>query len=332
MSKHSKIFIGIAVVIVVTALGYLKSTNIELGFFNSSATGGTWSCDTANEYFCPEAPMTRAEVAHVLVQVLKLASPLQIPVFSDVAQDNPYRDDINTVTASGIMPACTEAMDQFCPDLLVHRAEAAVVLGRAFQLSSLGNQQEFDDVGPDHPAYSYINALGQNNGSSGCGVRKFCPLGLLTRAQMAQWIGRLGDVAKPYDGQYRDLPLIYPGVQWIFGVSQIIAPMPFTNTLYDTNLFFQIPSTFVLSSRQTGISVHDARLLVFVDEIDEANGTARLTIGKQGGCSGEYSRQCAQDSAIFNQQIVHAGESVTVLGTTFTVTSIINNAVTITAN
>ena len=178
------------------------------------------------------------------------------------------------------MPACTEARISFVGPARTSSGGGGGV-GQGVSAFLAWQSKEFDDVGPIIRRIPISTRSDKTTEAVGA-VSASLSAGALTRAQMAQWIGRLGDNRKPYDYSTATFRSSIRRTM-DFGVSQIIAPMPFTNTLYDTNLFKSLD--LVPRRDRPVFPTHDARLLVFVDEIDEA-GAARLTIGKQGGCSG----------------------------------------------
>ena len=253
MSKKNSIILGTIAVTVVLASVYLKSENIELGFFNSDATDGMWSCDSAGKQFCPEAPMTKAQVAHVVATVLHLMPDRANPLtFSDISPSDPYLPDVIALVQEGILPPCDNESSSYCPEMLMRRNQAAIVVARAFKLSTKNANQEFADVPTNRESFPYINALAHNGVSLGCGfgsvdgkqTRMFCPDQALTRAQLALWIGKLGNFSKTYDGQFEDVALIYPGIQYIFGVASMLDIMPFVKISNLNDVYFKVPSIF----------------------------------------------------------------------------------------
>ncbi|CAN5853618.1 hypothetical protein BH23ACT10_BH23ACT10_29770 [soil metagenome] len=109
----------------------------------------------------------------------------------------PFADDdgdvheyaVATLAASGVVTGC--AVDRFCPDVAVTRAQSAALLARAFQLSSSG-QDLFDDVGERHARD--ITAVAAAGVTDGCAARRFCPDRRLTRGQMASLLARALDL------------------------------------------------------------------------------------------------------------------------------------------
>jgi hypothetical protein len=81
----------------------------------------------AEDRFCPDRPMTRAEMAVFLTRALGLP-PAPASGFGDVTGAW-YEDAVDRVAAAGITVGC--ARDRFCPHRTVTRAEMAAFLSRA---------------------------------------------------------------------------------------------------------------------------------------------------------------------------------------------------------
>jgi hypothetical protein len=78
--------------------------------------------------YCPDAPVTRAQMATLLVRTLGLP-PSAIDRFSD-DNGSPHEADINALAAAGITTGCGSG--SYCPHGAVTRAQMATFLVRAF--------------------------------------------------------------------------------------------------------------------------------------------------------------------------------------------------------
>jgi len=105
--------------------------------------------------------------------------------FTDIATSK-FRADIVWIYEEGITAGCDE--DRYCPDGLVTRAQMATFLTRALQLAPASRDYFTDDSGNKHE--SRINAVAQAGITVGCGATRFCPDGIVTRAQMATFLVR----------------------------------------------------------------------------------------------------------------------------------------------
>ena len=138
--------------------------------------------------YCPEARITRAQMATMLVRGLGLDSLDEGP-FTDLG-DTPHAANINAIAAAGITRGCNPpANDQFCPERPVSRQEIAAFLVRAFEIPATASDYFADD--DDSIFESDINALAAAGVTSGCSETSFCGPVKLTRAHMAVFMGRI---------------------------------------------------------------------------------------------------------------------------------------------
>ncbi len=95
----------------------------------------TLGCSTEPELrFCPDEPVTRAQMASFIVRALKLPTPQDPADFADVAADNVHAADIAALYAAGITAGCSAEPElRFCPDQQTTRAEMASFVNRARQ-------------------------------------------------------------------------------------------------------------------------------------------------------------------------------------------------------
>ena len=146
---------------------------------NAGITGGC-----APNYFCPDDPVTRGQMAAFLDRGLSLPST-STDYFTD---DNSsiYQTDINRLAASGITKGCSATT--FCPAANVTRGQMAAFLVRALSLPAASTDYFSDDNGTtfEHD----INALAAAGITKGCTATTFCPNADVTRGQMAAFLHR----------------------------------------------------------------------------------------------------------------------------------------------
>ena len=109
----------------------------------------------------------------------------ETPPFKDLVGSKFYYD-IVWLAAEGITTGCGDG--RYCPDGTVTRGQMATFLVRAFDLPATGTDYFGDDDANKHEAN--INALRASGITSGCADGRFCPDGLVTRAQMATFIAK----------------------------------------------------------------------------------------------------------------------------------------------
>lgn len=87
----------------------------------------------SEESFVPDEPVTRAEIAALLVQAMGLDDESGATVFSDVERKEWFYPAVTTAAAAGLIEGYEDGM--FKPDQYVTREEVAVLLRRAMQLT-----------------------------------------------------------------------------------------------------------------------------------------------------------------------------------------------------
>jgi hypothetical protein len=96
-----------------------------------AAAGITRGCDPpVNDWFCPDDPVTRGQMAAFLVRALGLANPGGEDFVDD--DSSTFENDIEALAAAGITRGCNPPVnDRFCPDDPVTRGQMAAFLHRA---------------------------------------------------------------------------------------------------------------------------------------------------------------------------------------------------------
>lgn len=154
----------------------------ESDIIKLAAAGITGGCGDGR--FCPDAPLTRAQMAVFLARALGLRA--QSGDFFTDDDGSPFEAEINAIAAAGITTGCNPG--RFCPDEYLSRAEMASFVTRAFDLPASAVDYFSDDDGNLHE--SGINALAAAGITTGCSAGRFCPGGALTRGQMATFLVR----------------------------------------------------------------------------------------------------------------------------------------------
>ncbi len=149
-------------------------------------TGITAGC--ATDEFCPQATVTREQMASFLGRALAL--PLTTADYFTDDSASPHQADINRLAGSAITGGC--APGRFCPRGAVTREQMASFLSRALQLPTAPRDYFTDDAGSPHEAD--INRLAHAGITGGCSATTYCPKMTITREQMAAFLHRaLGD-------------------------------------------------------------------------------------------------------------------------------------------
>ncbi|HVM25194.1 MAG TPA: D-alanyl-D-alanine carboxypeptidase family protein [Candidatus Limnocylindrales bacterium] len=162
-----------------------------------AAAGLTKGCGDGK--YCPDAVVTRGQMATFLVRMFGYTAQPSSDPFSD---DNGtlHEPRINILYASGITSGC--APSRFCPNAAVSRGQMATFLSRALGLRfGAGNDYFADDDGTKHEIN--LDRLFFAGVTRGCGSGdRVCPNGSVTRGQMAAFLRRAAAPA----------PIAVPGV------------------------------------------------------------------------------------------------------------------------
>jgi hypothetical protein len=147
-----------------------------------AAAGITKGCGGSS--YCPNAAVSRAEIAVFLARAMNLA-PRDAGPFIDISS-TPHAQYINAIAAAGITIGCSS--DSFCPHRNLSRAEMATFLVRAVGLSPSASVP-FADLS-SNPHAGDIAAIAAAGVTTGCGASAYCPHDAVTRAQMAAFLTR----------------------------------------------------------------------------------------------------------------------------------------------
>ena len=105
----------------------VHASNIEALF----AAGITVGCRTEPPRYCPQNPVTRAQMASFLARALDLAVPDEPAGFTDVDPQGVHASNIEALFAAGITVGCRTEPLRYCPQNPVTRAQMAAFLSRA---------------------------------------------------------------------------------------------------------------------------------------------------------------------------------------------------------
>ena len=161
--------------------------------------GITSGCATSPLRYCPEDPVTRAQMAVFLERGMQ-GSTYTPPagtgaVFADVPLSYWAVDWIEQFYADGTTSGCGTHPLIYCPDDPVTRAQMAVFLLRArngatYAPPEVGESTGFNDVPVDYWAAAWIKQLAAETITNGCGNGNYCPENPVTRAEMAAFLVR----------------------------------------------------------------------------------------------------------------------------------------------
>jgi S-layer homology domain len=163
--------------------------------YQAGITGG---CSINPSQYCPDAPVTRGQMAIFLERGIHSSSYSPPAVgdstgFTDVSTLYWASAWIKQLAAEGITGGCGSSI--YCPEASVTRAQMAVFLlrskyGPSYNPPAVGASTGFGDVQSTYWAGAWIKQLVAEGITAGCGNGNYCPEAPVTRAQMAVFLVR----------------------------------------------------------------------------------------------------------------------------------------------
>jgi hypothetical protein len=159
----------------------------------NSAKGITKGCNPPmNDRYCPDAFVTRGQMAGFLSRALALTDGVGADLFGD-DDGSVFESAIDRLAAAGVTKGCNPpSNDRYCPDDYVTRGQMAGFLKRALGLSDgVGADLFGDDDGSVFE--SAIDRLATAGVTKGCNPPvndRYCPDDYVTRGQMAGFLKR----------------------------------------------------------------------------------------------------------------------------------------------
>lgn len=145
----------------------------------------TFGC--APNRFCPSDPVARGQMASFLDRGFDLPETIADYFVDD--DGSSHESAINSVREANVTSGCSGS--RYCPRANVTRAQMATFLDRALGLPNTDTDFFTDDDGLVHERA--INRLAAAGITAGCGGSRFCPGGIVSRAQMAAFLRRALD-------------------------------------------------------------------------------------------------------------------------------------------
>lgn len=150
----------------------------------------------SKDEFRPDQPVTRAELAAMIVRTLGIKSTSDDAPFTDLNQQKWYNDAVNVAVKAGIITGYEDGT--FRPEQTITRQEMAVMMNRALVAAGYNEQKDqgeapsYDDQKEIQPwSQEAINHLGKLKLMEGTSSSSFDPDKEATRAQSAVLLLRM---------------------------------------------------------------------------------------------------------------------------------------------
>lgn len=142
--------------------------------------------------FCPDDPVTRGQMAALLVRAMDYKDVGAGDLFVDDDQSI-FEADIDKLGTAGVTRGCNPPVnDRFCPEGLVTRGQMAAFLVRALGLTNDGGGDLFvdDDNSIFEADIDKLRTAGITKGCNPPTNDRFCPDDVVTRGQIAAFLRR----------------------------------------------------------------------------------------------------------------------------------------------
>jgi hypothetical protein len=115
----------------------VETSDLDARFMEQLFTDGvTAGCATGPARFCPEAAVTRRQLAVWLVRAIYGSDQTSgsSALFNDLELDDLIAPFAEKLFTDGVIDGCATDPLQFCPDQVVTKFQAAAMLARGFRL------------------------------------------------------------------------------------------------------------------------------------------------------------------------------------------------------
>ncbi len=162
-------------------------------------------CSASPPMYCPDTPVTRAQMAVFLVVALDLATGTTLtfpptPYFQDVpasgAPDSIYFNYVQRIAQLGITAGCSSAPPLYCPDTALTQGQMAVfVISSWMKANNLSTftyttTPYFTDVPATDPFFKFVQKMKDMGFWTGCTATTYCESASVTRGDMAPMMMR----------------------------------------------------------------------------------------------------------------------------------------------
>jgi subtilisin len=171
--------------------GYWAKRWVDAMYKNGITSG----CSANPRQYCPEAAVTRSQMAVFLLLAKEGAAyappPCASAPFGDVPASHPLCSWIQELARRGVTTGCGGG--NYCPDSVVSRQQMAVFLlatqeGPGYTPAPCVSSSPFTDVAVGSPFCPWVAEVARRGITTGCGGGSFCASSPVNRAQMAVFL------------------------------------------------------------------------------------------------------------------------------------------------
>jgi hypothetical protein len=163
--------------------------------------GITAGCSTTPSLYCPNTPVTRAQMSVFIVAAINRAlgtslTYTQTPYFQDVPSASTYFPFVQRIKDLGITAGCSTSPALFCPDDSISQGQMAVFMIVGWMLENnlstftYSTTPYFTDVQPGDIYFKFVQKMRDLGIGTGCSQTQYCESSAVTRDQMAPMIMR----------------------------------------------------------------------------------------------------------------------------------------------
>jgi hypothetical protein len=187
---------GVPVTLVVRFNDVADSNIFEAFIYGAAGAGimmgGPPNCPAGVLDFCPNNPVTRADMAGYIFRAMhgkNTPPPVYQNIFGDVTFNDYNSFYIQGIYDDGITAGCGNG--NYCPNDINKRKQMSVFIVKAVEGADFvppPAQGIFDDVPANDPFAPWIEYLFNQGVTAGCGGNNFCPEANISNGQMAVFL------------------------------------------------------------------------------------------------------------------------------------------------
>jgi hypothetical protein len=163
--------------------------------------GITAGCSASPPLYCPDVPVTRAQMSVFIVAALDRAMgvPLSftpVPYFADMPLSSIYFPFVQRIHDEGITAGCSVNPALFCSDSSITQGEMAVFMIVGWMLENNFNSftytttPYFTDVPVNHPFFKFVQKMRDLGFWTGCSPTQYCVNSAVSRSDMSPLVMR----------------------------------------------------------------------------------------------------------------------------------------------